>query len=45
MQFRRADYVLLVPFVEDVQTVFLKAIIPSRESRAGAAVVRPIRRL
>jgi len=29
---RREDYVYLVPFVEDEQTVFLKAIIPSRKA-------------
>ena len=29
---RRADYVYLVPFVEDEQTVFLKTIIPSRKA-------------
>jgi hypothetical protein len=28
---RREDYVHLVPFVEDEQTVFLKTIIPSGE--------------
>jgi hypothetical protein len=28
---RREDYVYLVPFVEDEQTVFLKTIIPSRK--------------
>ena len=29
---RREDYVYLVPFVEDEQTVFLKTIIPSRKA-------------
>ena len=29
---RREDYVYLVPFVEDEQTVFLKMIIPSRKA-------------
>ena len=29
---RRDDYVYLVPFVEDEQTVFLKTIIPSRKA-------------
>jgi uncharacterized DUF497 family protein len=29
---RRADYVYLVPFVEDEHTVFLKTIIPSRKA-------------
>jgi hypothetical protein len=29
---RREDYVYLVPFVEDDQTVFLKTIIPSRKA-------------
>jgi uncharacterized DUF497 family protein len=29
---RRGDYVYLVPFVEDEQTVFLKTIIPSRKA-------------
>jgi uncharacterized DUF497 family protein len=29
---RRDDYVFLVPFVEDEQTVFLKTIIPSRKA-------------
>jgi uncharacterized DUF497 family protein len=29
---RRKDYVYLVPFVEDEQTVFLKTIIPSRKA-------------
>ena len=29
---RREDYVSLVPFVEDEQTVFLKTIIPSRKA-------------
>ena len=29
---RRQDYVYLVPFVEDEQTVFLKMIIPSRKA-------------
>ena len=29
---RREDYVFLVPFVEDQQTVFLKTIIPSRKA-------------
>jgi uncharacterized DUF497 family protein len=29
---RRQDYVYLVPFVEDEQTVFLKTIIPSRKA-------------
>jgi uncharacterized DUF497 family protein len=29
---RRADYVYLVPFVEDERTVFLKTIIPSRKA-------------
>lgn len=28
----REDYVYLVPFVEDEQTVFLKTIIPSRKA-------------
>jgi hypothetical protein len=29
---RREDYVYLVPFVEDEDTVFLKTIIPSRKA-------------
>lgn len=29
---RRDDYVYLVPFVEDEETVFLKTIIPSRKA-------------
>src|SRR5439155_6547374 len=29
---QREDYVYLVPFVEDEQTVFLKTIIPSRKA-------------
>jgi hypothetical protein len=29
---RREEYVYLVPFVEDEQTVFLKTIIPSRKA-------------
>ena len=29
---QRDDYVFLVPFVEDEQTVFLKTIIPSRKA-------------
>jgi uncharacterized DUF497 family protein len=29
---RRDEYVYLVPFVEDEQTVFLKTIIPSRKA-------------
>ena len=29
---RREDYVYLVPFVEDEQTVFLKTIVPSRKA-------------
>ena len=29
---QREDYVYLVPFVEDEQTVFLKTIIPSRNA-------------
>ena len=29
---RRDDYVYLVPFVEDDETVFLKTIIPSRKA-------------
>lgn len=29
---RREDYVSLVPFVEDVRTVFLNTIIPSRKA-------------
>ena len=29
---RREDYVFLVPFVEDEDTVFLKTIIPSRKA-------------
>ena len=29
---RREDYVYLVPFVEDEQTIFLKTIIPSRKA-------------
>jgi uncharacterized DUF497 family protein len=29
---RREDYVYLVPFVEDVHTVFLKTIVPSRKA-------------
>ena len=29
---RREDYVYLVPFVEDEQTVFLKTIIPSQKA-------------
>jgi uncharacterized DUF497 family protein len=29
---RREEYVYLVPFVEDVHTVFLKTIIPSRKA-------------
>ncbi len=29
---RREDYVYLVPFVEDEETVFLKTIIPSRKA-------------
>src|SRR4029453_4966566 len=29
---RREDYMYLVPFVEDKQTVFLKTIIPSRKA-------------
>jgi uncharacterized DUF497 family protein len=29
---QRNDYVYLVPFVEDEQTVFLKTIIPSRKA-------------
>jgi uncharacterized DUF497 family protein len=29
---RRQNYVYLVPFVEDEQTVFLKTIIPSRKA-------------
>jgi uncharacterized DUF497 family protein len=29
---RRADYVFLVPFVEDDKAVFLKTIIPSRKA-------------
>jgi uncharacterized DUF497 family protein len=29
---RREDYVFLVPFVEDEETVFLKTIIPSRKA-------------
>ena len=29
---KRADYVYLVPFVEDEHTVFLKTIIPSRKA-------------
>ena len=29
---KREDYVYLVPFVEDEQTVFLKTIIPSRKA-------------
>ena len=29
---QRDDYVYLVPFVEDEQTVFLKTIIPSRKA-------------
>lgn len=28
----REDYVYLVPFVEDEQTVFLKTIVPSRKA-------------
>jgi uncharacterized DUF497 family protein len=29
---RREEYVYLVPFVEDEQTVFLKTIVPSRKA-------------
>ena len=29
---RREDYVYLVPFIEDEQTVFLKTIVPSRKA-------------
>ena len=33
---KREDYVYLVPFIEDEQTVFLKTIIPSRKAENSA---------